>query len=146
MRDYICRGKRKDNGEWIFGFIKISPNTGRVFISVCEKDKHGDNWLVYEVIPGTVGQFTGLPDKNGKQIFEGDILTAREYLFTDKGKPNYYGVVFWYKEGAQFGYKLICANSKKNGISNGICGMFGDTDYKFEVIGNIHDNPELLKT
>ena len=97
-----------------------------------------------EVIPETVGEFIGLLYENGEQIFDGDVLTAEEYPFQDEGKPNYNGIVCWFDDSAQFGYELKCVNPEKNGISDGICEAFGDKDYKFSAVGNIHDSPELL--
>ena len=136
MRCYLFRGKRKDNGEWVFGGL-YQYDRDTVYIM-----SEGIN---YEVDPETVGQYIGLTDEKFVMIFDGDILTADEYPFQDEGKPNYYGVVCWFDDSAQFGYELKCVNPEKNGISDGICEAFGNSDYKFKIVGNIHDNPELLE-
>jgi uncharacterized phage protein (TIGR01671 family) len=122
MRDIEFRGKRKDNGDWIYGFVKISPNTGRVFISVCEKDKRGDNWLVYEVIPETVGQYINLKDGKGNKIFEDDILAVMNYMGVSKHLvEDIFETAIWYD------WEIVRNNAS------------------LEIIGNVHDSPELLK-
>ena len=147
IREVIFRGKRADNGEWIEGSLlgidwcdkpstySIAPNTP---VSV-----------FYHVIPETVGQFTGLTDKNGVRIFEGDILRGFEYPFCSNinGEFNYFAEIVWFDDSSAFGtYTFKNPKSNVRGISE------GNTDYleyfnadKWEVIGNIHDNLELLE-
>jgi uncharacterized phage protein (TIGR01671 family) len=88
-------------------------------------------------------QFTGLKDRNGKEIYEGDILTAPYYPFQDDGKYNYHGVIEWIDELASFYMTKRLANSEKRGISDGISEQIDDIS-NFEVIGNIYEIPELL--
>lgn len=85
-------------------------------------------------------QFTGLLDKNGKEIYEGDIITTAEYLFIDKGVQNYVGIVEWVFAGFQI--ILKCVNPDKQGISDGINEALEEGEL-FEIIGNIYENPEL---
>ena len=132
MRKILFRGKRIDNGEWVEGYLLLCDE--RVFILPwgvvgCW---HFD-WLkkgeyifgkFIEVIPETIGQYTGLTDKNGKRIFEGDIVRANNGHISQ--------VVFWHG-----GFCLYCECHKNH-------SDFIPTDI-IEVIGNIHDNPELLK-
>ena len=145
IREVIFRGKRTDNGEWIEGYAAMSGGT---FI-ICDNGLTYGGFIVYEVIPETVGQYTGLTDKNGKKIFEGDILRGFEYPFCSNinGEFNYFAEIVWFDDSSAFGiYTFKNPKSNVRGISE------GNTDYleyfnadKWEVIGNIHDNPELMK-
>ena len=139
MREYIglYRGKRTDNGEWVEGAYIF---TGRYHVIVAGRieEKHivyGHYSVcvpMYVVDPDTVCECTGLKDKNGKLIFEGDILEGVDYTAEDGG----YGVVS-FNDGA----------FEVNGSGwNLITGTFHDNYWgkDFEIIGNIHDNPELL--
>lgn len=152
MRRIIFRG-RNYGGIWLYGYLmpaeKPVINKGckyRISVSpqaCAEKDK-----IVYEVITDTIGQFTGLKDKNGKDIYEGDILRGDEYPFNCDGVENYFAVVVWANNVCGF-YRITHkkANSTVRGASHGNCNELEEEDIKsFEVIGNIHDNPELLKS
>lgn len=125
MREIKFRGKRLDNGEWLYGSLVIL--NGRYFIF--------DDANRHEVDPTTVGEFTGLKDKNGKEIYEGDVI--RSPLSEDKTRPHR---IFYHTGNAAFMGALI---DRKE-----LCYLRLDQDwiYKFgkEVIGNIHD-PEFLK-
>jgi uncharacterized phage protein (TIGR01671 family) len=91
-------------------------------------------------------QFTGLRDKNGKEIYEGDILTSESYPFQDDGKYNYHGIVEWSDGYAAYFLTKHLANGDKRGISHGISETLMDYDMTtFEVIGNIYEHPELLQ-
>ena len=120
MREILFRGKTGFDGDWIYGGITWNPSRKKVFI-------HSD-FEECKVTPKTVGQYTGLIDKNGTKIFEGDILSAH----LDDGYPENETMleVVWHNNG-WYG---------KNGK------FFDDFDNGFEkyfeVIGNIHDNPE----
>ena len=117
MREILFRGKRTDNGEWIYG--DLMQNVDCIKIREQEKDvKHIAK--SFEIDLETVGQYTDLTDKNGKRIFEGDILSLRT------GRRH----VVMFEDGA-----FALENTA-------IPMRFAN---KFEVIGNIHDNPEMLK-
>lgn len=138
MREILFRGKRKDNGEWVYGdLIKNLIYDGRekeIRIGDIYFEHNGDihGTAVRKVIPDTVGQFTGLTDKNGKKIFEGDIVKEDDCFHNGELqiKGNAWRVAF--ADGLFFGnYKDISVYLQS------LDGM--------EVIGNIYDNPELLK-
>ena len=135
MREIIFRGKRLDNGEWVDGYL-YEHEPALVGIASENDVPEPSKWFIartgfadwnmprpvefVEIDPSTVGQYTGLKDKNGKMIFEGDILSLRT------GRPH----VVRFKNGA-----FILEDSA-------IPMSFA---IKFEIIGNAHDNPELLK-
>lgn len=138
MREILFRGKRKDNGEWIEGdllhdrFILSNEKICRIYNEESKLTHRED-----VVIPETVGQYTGMTDKNGKRIFEGDIIRTITFGFDKEMFVT--EIKFGSKSGVQGFY-----------LSNGRSMFyFGQTDLSVmsdtEVIGNIHDNPELLK-
>ncbi len=132
MREILFRGKRVDNGEWVVsdsfyqcnGIIKLWDEPNR------------DGYV--EVIPKTVGQYTGLKDKIGKKIFEGDIV-----LFEDESPLNYE-----YHDCTEMRCGEIKFDDGQFYITNRIAVYMEDLIYSdtmdCKVIGNIHDNPELL--
>lgn len=145
MREILFRGKRTDNDEWIFGNLEYNPITKLAFISV-PQHIHVD---VEMVDPETVCQYTGLTDKNGKKIFEGDIVFDDEtysLVRWDEGKAMFviddYGtrgclMEYGWDEDAG-GYGVVDTNSFDD-----FCGT---VNLDFEVVGNIYDNPDLLTT
>ena len=128
MREILFRGKRTDNGEWIYG--DLMQNVDCIKIREQEKDvKHIAK--SFEIDLETVGQYTDLADKNGKRIFEGDILLLDDI----NGIVNYGTGCFCVKlSGPDY---LYHNNPAIDIVLNEYPGL--------EVIGNIHDNPELLK-
>jgi uncharacterized phage protein (TIGR01671 family) len=124
---------------------KVMYPTGTINLFI---DSTGDVFSYYngelEVVKNMkLVHSTGLKDKNGKEIYEGDILTSNHYPFKDEGKYNYHGVIEWIEELASFYMTKRLANSEKRGISDGISEQIEDIEH-FEVIGNIYENPELL--
>lgn len=154
MRDILFRGKRLDNGEWVEGFLlKDTSFYGKpenhVYIVNHEHPSgcFGSDIFI-EINPDTVGQYTGLTDKNGKKIFDGDILKGDEYPYkSSDGTYNYYAEVVWFDDSPAFGlYTFKSPQSKVRGISSGLSDYIEDfAPCMWEVIGNIHDNPELME-
>ena len=122
MREILFRGKRIDNGEWVEGWYEMYPFwRWPLKASIIPSEKAKDGYYEHvEVDLSTVGQYTGLKDKNGKMIWEGDILALRN------GIPR----VVRFENGT-----FVLENTS-------IPMRFAN---KFEVIGNVHDNPELLE-
>ena len=139
-REIKFRGK-DPKGGWVEGYYLQDLTQGemRSYIFNCP--------CYWEVIPETVGQFTGLLDKNGKEIYEGDILRGDEYPYNCDGVDNYFVEIVWANNVCGF-YRITHKkpNSTVRGISHGNWSELDEEDIKsFEVIGNIHDNPDLLE-
>lgn len=124
MREILFRGKRTANGKWVVGYVFKQRNPANIeesYIRVHETD--------FNVIPETVGQFTGLTDRNGKKIFEGDIV---KYSVNTVGIINYATACF-------------CVDDIKFRNNPAMDIVFEAFPNGIEVIGNIYDNPELLE-
>lgn len=149
MRTIKFKGKRLDNGEWeeggllqhVDGTTLIGDNQGYF----CDDGYgHYDYFNIRQVAPATVCQFTGFLDKNGKEIYEGDVLRSDLYPFScieDNAYDNYYGTIGWSEEEASF-YIMAVKNPKSSvrGISDGICDtVMQKMMLDFEVVGNIHE-------
>ena len=134
MRDILFRGKRTDNGEWVYEDLWCNPygkRIGWVVSPINDQGTTGGN----EVDPETVGQFIGLYDKNSNKIFEGDIIRTKKYgKVTGHVNVNDYDTFQVVYEPAVF--RLVNPTRGFNLVGQSI---------DLEVIGNIYDNPELLK-
>lgn len=131
MRDIKFRGKRIDNGEWIYGCLVQTINEGVYILNmpsfIPAKTLPAERFI--KVHPESVGQYTGLKDKKGKEIYEGDIVS-----YTDVPTGLYngnYEVIF---DAGFIGINTV--------IKSNLCEI--ESHKYVEVIGNIHDNPELL--
>lgn len=120
MREILSRGKDLETGKWLYGSFVNTPN--HTYIST-----NGEAFPA-KVEPKTVGQYTGLTDKNGTKIFEGDIVrygdTIHKVVFEQRNGTAYFGLVYSPIETLPFGH-------------------YQDLR-QLEVIGNIYDNPELI--
>lgn len=128
MREILFRGKRTDNGEWVEGdLLQIRYHSGHIEYQIMTQTLTAG---VYRVLPETVGQYTGLTDKNGKRIFEGDIIDYAAEIF----------VVEYIDAFATFDLRSPTNMAKlKPSLQECMSEKF------YAVIGNIHDNPELLR-
>ena len=127
MRDIIFRGKRISDGEWVEGYLGVEVG-GAPVIEYCGTDEDVGDYVEEQFVnPESIGEFTGLTDKNGSKIFEGDILHAAQGNFVVRWSESICSFVAGEKERMR-----PCMNS---GTMN-CC----------EVIGNIYDNPELLES
>ena len=131
-REIKFKGKSKRDGRWWFG-------------NLCVKDTKGNTQIYdpeyggcFEIDPDTVGQFIGLHDRNGKEIYEGDIIRS----FDSQGEPINH-VIEYDNNDAQF-IVVLAGYTKYDFGCSGITQKWIN-EFKKEVIGNIHDNPELLK-
>lgn len=159
MREILFRGKRLDNGEWVEGFLARTTLGSTIIVNEVEEYSCGCCIGIgsanFEVDPSTVGQYTGLIDKNGVNIFEGDIVD----LFGMKGKVvqecGAFGIGFMKTIDYDLLESKIPFNNSANFCFNdnfiSLWEVFWNYEqddnplYDVEIIGNIHDNPELLE-
>ena len=135
MREILFRGRRVDNGEWETGsLVYARMGTSEEQVSIADK------MTAYHtpVIPETVGQYTCLTDKNGKKIFEGDIVQYELHDIRNRAVIKYGAPK---EESFCYGWYL----DDNNGNTAFLVCKKWIKDYNCQVIGNIHDNPELLK-
>ena len=132
VREVIFRGKRKDNGEWVYGVPLKEGYSQEVEMLWYEYGSLAYTESV-QVIPQTVGQYTGLTDKNGKKIFEGDILAFSDRLV----------YVHWHDYCGCWDCSYIKAIEGKPTLHEDRSP--NKWRYNAEVIGKIHDNKELLE-
>lgn len=128
MREILFRGKgnkKYNDGDWYYG-VPIQCDDGDWQICTnCSKRT---------VIAESIGQYTGLTDKNGKKVFEGDVIDTPDRLCE----------VYWFEKNAQFDLRFIRNAHNKRIINFKGIAMRDLSDY--EIIGNIYDNPELLRS
>lgn len=138
-REILFRGKNK-KGEWIEGYLSWGNKISYKNTNVCAGQAYFDGTDFYTIEscvinPKTLGQFTGLTDVNGTKIFEGDIVAFEDVISTENGysEQGCRGKVVWDNETARFE------------VTNKLSAESYEVLWECEVIGNIHDNPELLE-
>ena len=131
-REILFKAKRKDNGEWVEGYYL---NIAKINHFICTGKIKLDRVInriiapeMYTIDPNTICQYTGFTDKNGKKIWENDIV---------RNKKGDIGVAQWFEEHAAF---MIWNKTK-----NCVCYLAENDFSKIEVIGNVFDNPYLLE-
>ena len=137
IREVIFRGKRADNGEWVEGDLLQIKYYNKPIIE-CKIMPQTPVSSAYPVLPETVGQFTGLTDRNGvKMIFEGDICRFKRF------NNIHVGEIVFNATTASFvmRYQSIVGVYGEKAAHKMLLSVCDD----IEVIGNIHDNPELLR-
>lgn len=129
-REILFRGKRTDNREWIEGDIHKNTDFSKAHIH-----PNGERVRSFDVIPETVGQYIGLTDKNGKRIFEGDIVSYfnKEIL---NSEVIYKDGCFMFRFISEYTQRMRQTKQEPIFDNVSVCG---------EIIGNIWDNPEILK-
>ncbi|WP_290095122.1 YopX family protein [Paramuribaculum intestinale] len=125
------RGKRLDNGEWVYGDLEY--NRAKNIARIHTYDEDGEYLIQHSVDPATVGQFTGLLDKNGKEIYEGDILMLGS---SDAGICE----VKWNESQLAFCIRFYYERN----LGTRPLGAWARDGKNIAILGNIHDNPELL--
>lgn len=133
MREIFCRGKNRNDHKWIYGYyVKYCQDYEFIFQDdwIQETHKYKDNGNTtlkgaFEVIPETAGQYTGLTDKNGKKIFEGDLLSSSEWSCLCE--------VIW--DGGGF---TIKQGETTQNLKTNLEDYYGN-EFEVEVVGNIHD-------
>ena len=131
-REIKFRGKKTDNNEWVYGgYFSSSEEEGLVHYIFCSING------AEPVIPETLGQFTGLKDKNGKEIYEGDIIIY------DRGVGNWTGKRMSTTHEIVFNQEVFAFVMK---YGSSYIKLRKHWNYIYEVIGNIHENPYLLST
>lgn len=133
MREILFRAKRIDNEEWCEGYLSKSRDENKQ-LKLCIDYEEKGVMCSSIVIPETVGQYTGLTDRNGKKIFEGDIVKAQDDIYGSVYCEGIVGTVL-FDETAFF---IETPNIVDTVYLFNECAVY-------EVVGNIHDNPELLK-
>ena len=133
MREIKFRGKRIDNGEWVYGYYFIEERDiedGIIWRDIPQiQQRYGDHYQYFDVIPETIGQYTGLIDKNGREIYEGDIVRIDDLGI---------GIVD-YEEGR------FAMRRREERFCWPVYCRIDHSPFVPEVIGNIHENPELLE-
>jgi uncharacterized phage protein (TIGR01671 family) len=133
-REIEFRGKRVDNSEWVYGDLTGGDT---IHTKAPWVDSGTYEWWGYEVIEESIGQYTGLKDKNRKKIFEGDVVQITDVSLGEPYTSS--SEIIWGQKGSWHPSGTYCEN-----LSEYITSISGKNNST--VIGNIHEHPELLKS
>ncbi len=140
-RPEIAIGKKPEDGTWVVGDLH--------YLYAGHPHIHFGLQAKISIDPDTIGQYTGLKDKNGKEIYEGDIIQSTDYPFMDEGKVNYLGIVSCDTHdsiGEFYVMLYVTKKSERRGISNFTNKSFYELQMEnVEVVGNIYDNKGLFR-
>lgn len=143
MREIIFKAKRIDNGEWVEGYVVHKRGLYFIYDIVNSESCRQNN---YEIDPETLCQFTGLCDKNGKKIWEGDIISYQrdndDCPFPNKDTKKRFGKVFY--QGFRSTFAIGMGRNGSRSINDDLW-KYVQNGNRVEVIGNRFDNPELLQ-
>ena len=136
MREILFRAKDEASNKWVYGYYVHLPSAaGSVHIMQVPAGNPDENNTTYYIIPETVGEYTGVTDKNGKKIFEGDIISYFDRDFLNS-EVVFYKNAFMFRFISEYVQKIRQQKYDLIFQNVSICG---------KVIGNIHDNPELVE-
>lgn len=151
MREILFRGQTRRYGEkvrmgdgqklpskWVYGGVFQGTGDFSVIYGAEKEDFTGADLEKFTVYSDTVGQYTGLKDKNGKRIFEGDIIYS---IYSEMNYPVLFGKYSYTDDYGDEEWSCGWLNEDKNGYKSAI----GNTEDWALIVGNIHDNPELLE-
>ncbi len=140
MREILFRGKRLDNGEWVYGYLVVKSSELLDITYWFILSYHDKNSFVtwHRVDPATVGQYTGLDDNDGVKIFEGDVLLFVDPSTGERHEDEQY-VMRWWDKCVGFATEVFYRGKSQS------LELLVARCANFLVIGNIHDNPELLE-
>lgn len=153
MREILFRGKRHDNGAWVEGdlYVEHFPGTDEIHEWLRCSIRASEKWRpwqgnIFDVDPETVGQYTGLKDQNDKKVFEGDVV--KMHYFFENYAPGTLGV-FEDEDVLDVVIKIdkfgVFFEALNRELSGYLCDYLQDPEAELEVIGNIYDNPGLLR-
>lgn len=153
LRTIKFRGKRTDSGEWVYGHYfttpltaeyEILPENGAFFDSGLRYRRHAiadENGCAFEVAPETVGQHTGLYDSERKEIYEGDLVEYRNFMYNFDSNQKHIGVIEWRDKASLFCCTRLIVDGKPVKPEYDFRGVHFEWS---KIIGNIHDNHSML--
>ena len=137
MREILFRGKAKNSNRWVYGDL-LSPQHNENYYSIFEI---GGGCV--KVKAETIGQYVGIKDKNGKKIFEGDVVRGDNFVKQEKTYATAVTEVIFRESMGMFVFKEF--HSQVNGINYSSCNLSFNYLSNIEVIGNIYDNPKIME-